>query len=1107
MVPFSAFLTPSITLRVAIQGRFRMQINLNSHQQLQEEMMKRKRLPGFVIALAVVFTVIFSFTPAPAAEFTADIVITGPGDNYTFKLYVQDNMYRLQKVKGPMNMPPYPTIVNRDTAVTWGLNPQMRQYVEMTDIEKTIMMNPLVGWAATRNNFPKKAGPTETLNGYECKTWIYTESGKSETAAKVWFSEKLGHIVREERFGLNKNPVLELQDIQEGPVDPALFEIPEGYTKLDMDVARGAKPSGDAPKKIDTVSAGPMKPKVETIEVKKGSGRGRSLRPDRRIVITATGDNPAGTISKAGLTVKDKSQNTIESARFALKNNQSRSWEIPPEMEPWTLSLNGEEGRIVFKVEQFAAETQTAPAQTQTAGAQATPNPAPVPAPASSSAQAPTNATPAQASSGNLMFILDASGSMWGQVEGKAKIAIAKEVLTGLIKDLPDDAVVGLVAYGHRRKGDCNDVEELDPLGKIDKNKLTKTIQGLSPKGKTPISRSVRMTAERIKHLEDETTIILVSDGKETCDPDPCGLVKDLKAAGIKFVMHVIGFDVTEEEKAQLECMAQAGGGEYFTAKNAKDFQMAAKEVVKKASEKPPVSLEVTCIKDEKPIKAYVQVLTQGGEKQVADGWSSTEKPALFRLPPGMYDIRAQDQGVIQRPTVDINDVEIVEGQTTERIANFATEGILHVKAIKENAPMKAFVQVHRQEDNKHMRDSWTREDGTPAEFKLLPGLYKIRLQDQSVTQRPVIRIENVEVKPGETVERVATFGVGGILHVKAIKSNAPCKTFVQVFRQEDNKHMRDSWTREDGKPAEFKLLPGLYKISLQDQNVTQRPVIRIENVEVKPGETVERVATFGAGGILHVKAIKSNAPCKTFVQVFRQEDNKYMGDGWTREDGRPAEYKLLPGLYKISLQDRSVTQRPVIRIENVEVKANQTVERVATFGAGGILQVKAVKNNAPAKTLVQVFRQEDNKYMGDGWTREDGRPAEFKLLPGLYKISLQDRSVTQRPVIWIENVEVKADQTVERFATFVEGGVLKVTATKDGAPYKAYVKIYQQQDDKYMGDGWAREDGRAAEYKLLPGAYYAKVEDRKDRSLREIRDIQVQSGKTTTVNAAFPVE
>jgi hypothetical protein len=179
----------------------------------------------------------------------------------------------------------------------------------------------------------------------------------------------------------------------------------------------------------------------------------------------------------------------------------------------------------------------------------------------------------------------------------------------------------------------------------------------------------------------------------------------------------------------------------------------------------------------------------------------------------------------------------------------------------------------------------------------------------------------------------------------------------------------------------------------------------------------------------------------------------------------------------------------------------------VATFGEGGTLHVKAIKNNAPCKTHVKVYRQEDDKYMGDGWTRESGKPLQYSLLPGVYKIQLQDRSVIQRPVVWIENVEIKADQTVERFASFVAGGVLKITATKNGAPYKANVKVYRQEDGKYMGDGWARPDGRADQYKLLPGVYYARIQDRTDRSVREIRDIRLQSGKTLTINAAFPVE
>lgn len=66
--------------------------------------------------------------------------------------------------------------------------------------------------------------------------------------------------------------------------------------------------------------------------------------------------------------------------------------------------------------------------------------------------------------SSSMIFIFDASGSMWGQIKGKPKITIAKEVMAKLIPELPDNARIGLIAYGHRRKGDCNDVETLVKL-------------------------------------------------------------------------------------------------------------------------------------------------------------------------------------------------------------------------------------------------------------------------------------------------------------------------------------------------------------------------------------------------------------------------------------------------------------------------------------------------------------------------------------------------------------------------------------------------------------------------------------------------------------------
>ncbi len=93
------------------------------------------------------------------------------------------------------------------------------------------------------------------------------------------------------------------------------------------------------------------------------------------------------------------------------------------------------------------------------------------------------------APSPDLLLILEASGSMWGQIEGENKIVIARRVLGDLIDGLPADSDAGLVAYGHRREGDCDDIETILPLGPLDKAAMRASVEGLNPKGRTPITR------------------------------------------------------------------------------------------------------------------------------------------------------------------------------------------------------------------------------------------------------------------------------------------------------------------------------------------------------------------------------------------------------------------------------------------------------------------------------------------------------------------------------------------------------------------------------------------------------------------------------------------
>ena len=179
------------------------------------------------------------------------------------------------------------------------------------------------------------------------------------------------------------------------------------------------------------------------------------------------------------------------------------------------------------------------------------------------------------------IVVFDGSGSMWGQIRGKTKIEIAREVMKQSLPGWAErDVDMGLIAYGHRQKGACGDIEVLIPPKPLDVDQFSAALDSVSPKGKTPLTAAVRMAAEELRFTEEKATVILLSDGLETCDLDPCAVSRELEGLGVDFTAHVIGFDVAEpEERAQLSCIAENTGGLFVTASNAEELSTAFEQV------------------------------------------------------------------------------------------------------------------------------------------------------------------------------------------------------------------------------------------------------------------------------------------------------------------------------------------------------------------------------------------------------------------------------------------------------------------------------------------------------------------------------------------------
>lgn len=174
------------------------------------------------------------------------------------------------------------------------------------------------------------------------------------------------------------------------------------------------------------------------------------------------------------------------------------------------------------------------------------------------------------------MLILDASGSMkTPDADGQTRLAAAKDAAQMFSVAVPSDAELGFMVYGtevgnspEERDAGCKDVKTLLPVEKGNVTKIPAEVGKVEASGHTPMGPALRQAAEELPK-DGERSIVLVSDGEDTCAPPPvCEVAKDLKKEGIDLTINTVGFLVDSKARKELECIAEAGGGEYMDAKD-----------------------------------------------------------------------------------------------------------------------------------------------------------------------------------------------------------------------------------------------------------------------------------------------------------------------------------------------------------------------------------------------------------------------------------------------------------------------------------------------------------------------------------------------------------
>ncbi|MCX7553140.1 VWA domain-containing protein [Marinicella sp. S1101] len=392
------------------------------------------------------------------------------------------------------------------------------------------------------------------------------------------------------------------------------------------------------------------------------------------------------------------------------------------------------------------------------------------------------------------MVVFDASGSMWGQIEGKTKIEIARTAVSDISKSFAVDQAVGLMAYGHRRKGDCGDIETLVPPAKSSAADIQHSVSALQPKGKTPLSQAVKMAAEQLKYRENKAEVVLITDGIETCDLDPCAVATELENLGIDFKAHVIGFGLSDDQGKQVACMADITGGQYVAAADAAGLNQALNQVIVAAEE--PVAVElpdatVTLLSESVVIGAgftvgwsgpagkndYIDVVNQGDERvygELTYAWTKDGEPAQLSAPgkPGTYDLRYVWQGPVKKHVLATTSIEVKDSEVS-LVAPAKVNAGEYFDVMWTGPDRKDdYVDLVKQGDNRTFGElSYFYTNKAPVRGSIQapaePGSYDIRYVLQANGGREILHRIPVQVSPVEvtlafepSVEVVQPFSV-----------------------------------------------------------------------------------------------------------------------------------------------------------------------------------------------------------------------------------------------------------------------------------------------------------------------------------------------------------
>jgi len=619
-------------------------------------------------------------------------------------------------------------------------------------------------------------------------------------------------------------------------------------------------------------------------------------------------------------------------------------------------------------------------------------------------------AATANAQNRDVMLVLDASNSMWGQIDGQNKIVIARDVVRDVLGQAPSDMRLGVLAYGHRREGDCGDIETVIPVGEIDADRYMGVIDSIKPRGKTPLTEAVRQAAEQLRYADVPATVILVSDGIETCNADPCALADALAAGGVDFKVHVVGFDVTAEEAASFSCLAEKTGGRMFQARDAGELTTALDTAVQEIAAAPEPAKESDPEPQAEPEPVHegpnlqlsavpaegMEPLTAGPywivyEPEADDNGKRREVKrsgsaiARLELPAGRYFVE-----VIFDKTAVSREIEVPEDALADEVFVLGAGRLTAVAVPSEGAePFNEayWILYSTEKDLDGKRKEIGRDGSADADFFVPAGTYWLEGQYKSAKGGM-----EVSVEAGKLTESTLVLGAGVlVVTATAVEGSEPLDhtMFIVYEAKTDLSGKRKEIARSARDIAEFGLPAGDYLVVAQSGKAEAA-----SEVSVAANQRAERAIVLNLGALKLTTTVAGLSGPMPRVP-FRYEVASATKDLSGKRKQIVASAKAEPVL-RLPAGDYHVTARlgsqNVVSQADVSVPAGQLTETAIEQQAGFVNFT--VEKPAQGRTWFEVYDSAGNKVAATVSAK-----VSYVLAPGAYEARLHvDDAVTVQP-------------------------------------------------------------------------------------------------------------